>query len=234
MVVHFQNFPKSSAVATDHRAVPADSDTSRGPLAGLYRQFFKRFIDISFVILSLPVSLPLVAIMALLVALDGTSPFYTQARVGRGGRIFRMLKIRSMVPDADNQLAAYLEKNPLARQEWDETQKLKSDPRITRIGRILRKSSLDELPQLWNVLKGDMSIVGPRPMMVEQQELYPGRAYYALRPGITGPWQVSDRNEGSFAGRAVFDAKYHADLSIATDLSILLRTVAVVVRSTGY
>ena len=195
---------------------------------------FKRALDVFLVILSLPVVLPVVLFMALLVARDGASPFYTQERIGRGGRIFRILKIRTMVPDADATFAAYLERNPEARQEWDSTQKLKCDPRITRIGGLLRKTSLDELPQLWNVLKGDMSIVGPRPMMVSQKTLYPGTAYYALRPGITGSWQVSDRNEGSFAGRAVYDTKYDADLSMATDLSILLRTVSVVMRRTGY
>lgn len=195
---------------------------------------FKRTLDVFLVILSLPVVLPVVLVMLILVARDGASPFYTQERIGRGGRIFRILKIRTMVPDADATFAAYLEKNPEARQEWDSTQKLKCDPRITRVGGLLRKTSLDELPQLWNVLTGDMSIVGPRPMMVSQKSMYPGTAYYALRPGITGSWQVSDRNEGSFAGRAVYDTKYDADLSMATDLSILLRTVSVVMRRTGY
>lgn len=195
---------------------------------------FKRALDVFLVILSLPVVLPVVLVMLILVARDGASPFYTQERIGRGGRIFRILKIRTMVPDADATFAAYLEKNPEARQEWDSTQKLKCDPRITRVGGLLRKTSLDELPQLWNVLTGDMSIVGPRPMMVSQKSMYPGTAYYALRPGITGSWQVSDRNEGSFAGRAVYDTKYDADLSMATDLSILLRTVSVVMRRTGY
>jgi len=98
----------------------------------------------------------------------------------------------------------------------------------------LRKSSLDELPQLWNVLKGDMSLVGPRPMMVDQEALYPGRAYFELRPGITGPWQVSDRNESSFADRARFDNQYLDSLSLSVDLTILFRTVAVVLRCTGY
>jgi len=131
-------------------------------------------------------------------------------------------------------LEYHLRKDPEARREWDEAQKLKRDPRITRIGRFLRKSSLDELPQLWNVLKGDMSLVGPRPMMVDQEALYPGRAYFELRPGITGPWQVSDRNESSFADRARFDNQYLDSLSLSVDLTILFRTVAVVLRCTGY
>ena len=152
--------------------------------------------------------------------------FYRQARVGRGGRIYRIWKLRSMVMNADQKLEAHLAADPAARAEWDETQKLKRDPRITRFGRLIRKSSLDELPQLWNVLIGDMSLVGPRPMMPDQRALYPGRAYYALRPGITGPWQVSERNATSFADRARFDDKYHdRDLSLATDVRLLRPTV---------
>ena len=144
-----------------------------------------------------------------------------------------MLKIRTMVANADAHLETYLAENPEARREWDEKQKLENDPRITRFGNILRKSSLDEMPQLWNVLKGEMSIVGPRPMMVDQQELYPGTDYYMLRPGVTGPWQISDRSQGSFAGRARFDAAYNKTLSLKNDLHILAGTAGVVLRCTG-
>lgn len=204
------------------------------PQAGVYRTGVKRALDIVLIVAALPFVVPLLALMALAVMMDGHSPFYRQERVGRNGRIFNLLKIRTMIPDAKAALEDYLAQDPAARAEWDETQKLKNDPRITRVGAVLRKTSLDELPQLWNVLKGDMSIVGPRPMMPEQRALYPGHAYYELRPGITGAWQVSDRNECSFAGRAKFDLDYYNDLSFVTDCSILLRTVAVVVRGTGY
>lgn len=204
------------------------------PQAGVYRTGVKRALDIVLIVAAFPFVVPLLALMALAVMMDGHSPFYRQERVGRNGRIFNLLKIRTMVPDAKAALEDYLAQDPAARAEWDETQKLKNDPRITRVGAVLRKTSLDELPQLWNVLKGDMSIVGPRPMMPEQRALYPGHAYYELRPGITGAWQVSDRNECSFAGRAKFDLDYYNDLSFVTDCSILLRTVAVVVRGTGY
>lgn len=234
MVVHFQNFRGPEAVSPILSAADALPALPRIQAGRLYRAIFKRAFDTLLILISLPVTLPAVLIMALLVARDGASPFFLQKRVTKNGRIFHMVKIRTMVPEAEAHLATYLAKNPAARREWDETQKLKDDPRITRVGRILRKTSLDELPQLWNVLRGDMSLVGPRPMMVDQQELYPGRAYYALRPGITGSWQVSDRNNGTFAGRAKFDAEYYANLSLATDLSILLRTVTVVVRGTGY
>jgi lipopolysaccharide/colanic/teichoic acid biosynthesis glycosyltransferase len=227
MTVHFNSISVPQA--------PALPKTEEGRKAkGLYRNLLKRSLDILLILITLPLTLPLVAVMALLVMRDGSSPFYWQDRVGRGGRIFRLMKIRTMVPDAKGMLDAHLAADADAREEWETTQKLKSDPRITRVGVLLRKTSLDELPQLWNVLKGDMSLVGPRPMMPEQRRLYPGSAYYALRPGITGPWQVSDRNEGTFAGRAKFDADYYKNLSFATDLSILLRTFAVVVRGTGY
>ena len=201
---------------------------------GLYRNGVKRGLDILLVVLSLPVVLPIISLLALLVMRDGHAPFYTQARIGMGGRIFRFWKLRSMICDADERLADHLAADPEARAEWDHSQKLKADPRITRFGNFLRKSSLDELPQLWNVLKGDMSLVGPRPMMAGQQVLYPGTAYYVLRPGITGSWQVSDRNETSFAARADFDAAYEETLSFMGDVHILAATVGVVVRGTGY
>lgn len=162
------------------------------------------------------------------------SPFYNQLRVGRRGETFRLLKLRTMVVDADAKLEAYLAENPEARAEWDATQKLKNDPRITKIGAFLRKTSLDELPQLFNVVTGDMSIVGPRPIMESQRDLYSGDSYYNMRPGLTGLWQVSERNESEFADRVRFDNQYDATLSLKSDLSVLVRTVGVVVRATGY
>jgi lipopolysaccharide/colanic/teichoic acid biosynthesis glycosyltransferase len=201
---------------------------------GIYRDGVKRVLDVAAVLLTLPVVLPLLLLMAIGVAMDGHAPFYAQRRLGLGGRQFTLWKLRTMVPGADSKLEAYLASNPEARAEWNRTQKLKSDPRITRIGRIMRKCSVDELPQLWNVLKGDMSLVGPRPMMPDQAPLYPGSAYYALRPGITGPWQVSARNDCSFAERARFDTDYERNLSFWTDLKLLLATVKVVVRATGH
>ncbi|WP_092082483.1 sugar transferase [Poseidonocella sedimentorum] len=199
-----------------------------------YAAIGKRAFDVALVLLSLPFVIPVIALMALLVALDGHSPFYTQARVGRHGRQFRMLKIRTMVHNADAMLAKCLEQDAALRAEWDATQKLKKDMRITRIGRILRKTSLDELPQLFNVLTGSMSLVGPRPMMPSQEELYPGRSYYRLRPGITGFWQISDRNHCDFRDRSKYDAVYERELSLVTDLAVMWRTFSVVLRGTGY
>lgn len=218
----------------DHKVV----NTNLAPLSihrtVFYREHFKRVIDIAFVILTAPISLPIILLTAFFVGRDGSTPFYRQQRVGLNGKSFSILKIRTMVPNADKKLAEYLDENPDAKHEWDTTQKLKQDPRITPIGRFLRKSSIDELPQLWNVLIGDMSIVGPRPMMVEQKELYPGVAYYKMRPGITGPWQISDRNETTFAERAIYDTAYYGKLSLKTDMGILARTIGVVLRCTGH
>ena len=199
-----------------------------------YSGFGKRFLDVSLAIIAF---IPLLAIMIILVPLimlDGGNPFYFQERIGRNGKRFRMWKLRSMVPHADAALASYLQQNPEAKAEWNHSQKLRYDPRITRIGRIIRKTSLDELPQLWNVLMGDMSMVGPRPMMPCQRGMYPGTAYYALRPGITGFWQISARNKSGFSERAAFDTDYLHQLSFTTDVKVLLRTVGVVLRGTGY
>jgi len=200
---------------------------------GFYRHGLKRLLDVTLVLLAAPFVMPLVVLMALVVAADGGKPFYTQDRVGKGGRVFRMWKLRSMVTDADARMVAHLAESPQARLEWDQTQKLRDDPRITPFGQMLRKSSMDELPQLWNVLVGDMSLVGPRPMMPCQKALYPCTAYYELRPGITGYWQTAGRNKTTFAARAHFDAAYERDLSFATDVSILARTVGVVIKGTG-
>ncbi len=211
----------------------ANSYSSSGSVT-LYRSFGKRVLDLFLLFLAAPIALVLIAVTALATLLmDGHRPFFRQRRIGRDGRVFWLLKIRTMVPDAEARLEAHLAADPAARREWDEKQKLDDDPRITRLGAFLRKCSLDELPQLWNVLKGDMSLVGPRPMMVEQRKLYPGRSYFELRPGITGNWQVSDRNETSFAARAEFDDRYEAGLSLGTDLDIIRRTVGVILRCTG-
>jgi len=203
------------------------------PQKGLYRTGIKRVFDIAFVLCTCVIVLPLVALLCVLVALDGGSPFYVQQRVGLNGRVFRMVKLRSMVEDADRRLADYLSANPAAATEWARTQKLRHDPRVTWIGRVIRRTSLDELPQFWNVLVGDMSVVGPRPMMPSQRDLYPGQAYYALRPGVTGLWQIGARNNTSFASRARFDADYYKLMGFWADLSIILRTVRVVFRGTG-
>lgn len=200
----------------------------------IYRNHVKRLLDIVLVGLSAPVVVPVVGLLAIVIFLtDGHSPFYCQDRVGKGRRVFRLWKLRSMVIDADAALEHHLAADPEARAEWDRHQKLRNDPRITWIGRLIRKTSLDELAQLWNVFTGDMSLVGPRPIMTSQVELYPCTAYYRLRPGLTGFWQVSSRNKSTFAERARFDRLYDARVSLATDVAVILRTVRVVLRGTG-
>lgn len=193
----------------------------------------KRLIDLALTIAIAPLALALVGFFAAMVRADGHPAFYTQPRLGKAGSTFRIWKLRTMVPDADQLLESYLDAHPEARREWDLTQKLRHDPRITRLGRFLRKYSLDELPQLWNVVRGDMSLVGPRPMFPEQRSSYPGIDYFSLRPGMTGLWQVSVRNRSSFAERAIYDTDYARHLSIATDLRILLKTPLIMLRGTG-
>lgn len=217
-------------IAFQRRDAESNRIARRG---GFYRGYCKRVLDVTLVILSAPFVLPLVAALAIIISQDGGKPFYSQRRVGRGGRLYRLWKLRTMVHDADARLEAHLAANPEARREWDAAQKLRHDPRITRFGRLLRRTSLDELPQLWNVLIGDMSLVGPRPMMVSQIALYPGETYYALRPGITGYWQTSGRNDTTFEARADYDAAYGRDLSLMADVRTLFRTVGVVLRCTG-
>jgi exopolysaccharide production protein ExoY len=200
---------------------------------GVYSRFGKRALDILLVLLSAPIIAPVIILLALLVRTDGGPAFYGQKRVGRDGRLFTLWKLRSMAIDADAALEGYLNANPDAREEWDRTQKLRHDPRITRHGQTLRRSSLDELPQLWNVLMGDMSIVGPRPFLPEQIEMYPGSAYYAMRPGLTCFWQTGDRNDSSFAARAIDDARYAREMSLVIDVTLIRKTVGVVMRQTG-
>lgn len=228
MTTHYHDIPNSTEVTPV--AASAFSESQTQP----YKNGIKRVFDIAVILISLPIILPVITLLALLVTRDGGKAFYRQERVGRDGKIYMIWKMRTMVENADQLLNAYLAKNPQAAAEWKATQKLKNDPRITRSGRILRKCSLDELPQLWNVLTGDMSLVGPRPMLPEQRDMYPGHAYYTQRPGITGSWQVSKRNETTFADRAWYDTAYVANMSFLNDMRIMLATVRVMVRGTGY
>ena len=202
------------------------------PQESVYRSYVKRIFDIAFVLASALVVLPVTLILALLVMTDGHSPFYTQERVGRDGRVFRMVKLRSMVKDADHKLAEYLARNEAARDEWNRTQKLKRDPRLTVPGSLLRKSSLDELPQLFNILRGDMSCVGPRPIVAEELRRYGpvAKDYLRTRPGLTGLWQVTGRDSVDYAGRVLLDAQYVRNWSLRTDVLILVRTAGAVMK----
>lgn len=199
-------------------------------------QVTKRLMDLAIAGVGVLILSPIFALIALLIRLDSPgSVFYKQKRLGKGGRVFNMLKFRTMHTDADAVLQSYLAENPEMREEWDRYQKLKNDPRITRVGQILRRFSLDELPQLLNVLIGEMSLVGPRPIMLNQEEMYgPNYKHYVrVVPGITGQWQISGRNHTSFAQRTDFDVQYVMNWSVWLDFYILVRTVWVVLKQDG-
>ena len=198
--------------------------------------FGPRLLDMALAGSAILVLLPVLALLALMIwAQDGGSPVFVQRRVGKGGRLFRCLKLRSMVRDSEACLARHLAADPAAAAEWATTHKLRKDPRITSIGRLLRKTSLDELPQLFNVLAGSMSLVGPRPI-VEQEIARYGRYfkhYCSVRPGITGLWQVSGRSNVSYRRRVVLDSIYSRDKSVGLDLMIMFRTVPAVFSQRG-
>ena len=201
----------------------------------VYASVGKRLLDLVLVLATAPIALPIIFFCAVALWIEGGNPFYRQDRLGKDGKRFSILKLRTMVQNADARLEECLAADPKMRAEWDTTQKLKNDPRVTRLGRFLRKTSLDELPQLGNVFGGTMSLVGPRPMMPEQLEMYGDpQAYFALKPGITGIWQVSARNENHFSHRAKIDTEYYSSVSIWNDLVLMVKTLGVVVRRTGY
>jgi Undecaprenyl-phosphate galactose phosphotransferase WbaP len=196
----------------------------------------KRALDIIGAGVGLVMLAPFFLFVALMVRADGGPAFFAHQRVGRGGKLFGCLKFRSMVIDSQARLEALLANDPTARAEWEATRKLKNDPRITRIGRFLRSTSLDELPQLINVLRGEMSLVGPRPVQEAEIDRYYGASaahYMAVRPGITGLWQVSGRSETSYESRVALDVSYVSRPSLLADISILLRTPVAVLSRRG-
>jgi len=196
----------------------------------------KRAMDIAIAGTALLLAAPFFLVVSLLVRMDGGPAFYAHPRVGRFGTIFGCLKFRSMVVDSQARLEALLAADPAARAEWDATRKLKNDPRITRIGQFLRATSLDELPQLINVLRGEMAIVGPRPVTLTELDQYYGAAaahYLTVRPGITGLWQVSGRSETSYDQRVALDVAYVSQPSLLADMRILLKTPVAVLSRRG-
>lgn len=201
-------------------------------------RFFKRAFDIVFSIIALAVSLPIIGILSLLIVLESPGwPIYKSRRVKMNGEEFYCYKLRSMYQDAEKRLNEILEKDPSKKEEWLRYRKLKDDPRITKVGRIIRKLSLDELPQFINVLIGDMSVVGPRAITKEEiDRYYKDEAkfyYYAVRPGITGLWQVSGRNEMDYNLRVRTDIWYVENWSFWLDIVIILKTIPAVFKSEG-
>lgn len=195
----------------------------------------KRCVDVVGAMLALIFFAPTMIIIYALLMVSGGSPIFAHLRVGKNGELFLCYKFRSMVNDASKVLAEYLESNAAAREEWDRTFKLTCDPRISRIGNFLRRTSMDELPQLFNVLRGEMSLVGPRPIVPSEIVRYSDkiRAYYRCRPGITGLWQVSGRNDVTYDKRVQLDVVYARKQSIWLDVAILFRTVRVVIGGRG-
>jgi Undecaprenyl-phosphate galactose phosphotransferase WbaP len=195
-----------------------------------------RILDISLILLAAPYIILVLLAIAILVKLDSPGPvFYYQTRIGRYGRRFSVYKFRTMVQNADEVLQNYLDNSPELKAEWLATHKLKQDPRVTRLGSMLRKLSLDELPQLWNIIIGDMSLVGPRPIVDAEVEKY-GKCfdlYIRVRPGLTGLWQVSGRNNTTYQHRVELDEYYIRNRSLMLDLQILWRTMFVVLRKDG-
>ncbi len=211
---------------------------SRSPAAHAeyWQARLKRLIDLLGAGLALLFLLPLMLAIAILIRFDSPGPvLFRQSRVGRDDQLFDMVKFRTMAGNSAQLLEDHFNRNPARRLDWEHFQKLYDDPRLTETGRFLRRFSLDELPQFWNVLKGEMSLVGPRPPLPEQRRYYGEQLdlITSVRPGMTGLWQVAGRNRLSFAERVALDAFYLRSWNLALDLRILLRTVAAVLRGDG-
>jgi lipopolysaccharide/colanic/teichoic acid biosynthesis glycosyltransferase len=212
---------RRSRVAPNERTTPDPVE----PIPARPVPLGKRVFDILFAAGALVCVSPILLVCALLVKLESEGPvLFRQRRIGHGKEPFFILKFRTMVPDAESALASYLASNPEAQKEWDADHKLRNDPRITRCGRIMRRLSLDELPQFWNVLCGDMSIVGPRPIVPAEISKYKDGFvdYCSVKPGITGLWQVSGRNDVTYDERVALDREYAKSMSMKADGLIVL------------
>jgi len=207
----------------------------RNNLARPLPRLSKRVFDIVGSGLGMAVLSPFFAFLVLSIRKDGGRAFFGHDRIGQNGKAFKCYKFRSMVPNAQEVLQELLANDPQAREEWDRDFKLKNDPRITPIGAFLRKTSLDELPQLWNVLKGEMSLVGPRPVIEEELERYEEDVHYYLevKPGMTGLWQISGRSDTDYDNRVYLDSWYVKNWSLWYDIAILFKTVNVVLQREG-
>jgi len=202
----------------------------------LYKDYLKRLLDYFLSFLLLPIILPVLGILIALIKLDSKGPaIFTSERIGRDGRKFHIYKLRTMCVNAEEKLKEILRENKNLFREWEKDHKLKRDPRITRVGRIIRRLSFDELPQIFNVIKGDMSFVGPRPIVeaeiIKYRTFY--KSYESVRPGITGLWQVNGRNDTSYEKRVQLDRAYASDLSLTQDLSIMFKTIPAAVSKKG-
>jgi exopolysaccharide production protein ExoY len=219
----------------DHVATAHEEGESNIHIA-MHQRIAKRAFDIVVASTALIMMLPFLIILSIMLQIDSPGRLlFIQQRVGRGGRMFPCIKFRTMCEDAEQVLAELLANSPEARAEWARDHKLRDDPRVSRLGRLMRKLSLDELPQLLNILLGHMSIVGPRPIVRAEIEKYGYwfTHYCSVRPGLTGLWQVSGRNDVSYPERVQFDRRYANDACFALDMSIIVRTVPAVLRAQG-
>jgi exopolysaccharide production protein ExoY len=222
-----------SAELLMQRGVASAEEAPPSATPGLAAQ---RVLDVLVAMLAIAALAPLMLFLALLIWASDSGPvFYGHVRVGRMGQLFRCWKFRSMVVNADAILATCLSSNPAALSEWTACHKLRNDPRITSVGRFLRASSLDELPQLWNVLLGDMSIVGPRPIVIAEIDRYKSNfaVYCSCRPGITGLWQISGRSDVSYDQRVALDTRYATSRSLLLDVQIMAATIPAVLARRG-
>ncbi|MDP9038499.1 MAG: sugar transferase [Acidobacteriota bacterium] len=210
--------------------------TGRVPATLFQYRVIKRAVDLAAVVLALPVLLPLFFLLACIVRLTSPGPiFYSHRRIRQNGAFFSMWKFRTMCVNSAEVLEEYLSRHPEALQEWNRCHKLRHDPRITRVGNFLRRYSLDEVPQLWNVITGEMSLVGPRPIVAAEVDKYKEAfgAYCRVKPGLTGLWQVSGRCTLSYDQRVALDRRYVQGWTLAGDLKILLRTLPSVITQDG-
>ena len=221
-----------STTAALHPAPIASLNMEAGAQDPDSAQYLDRFLALLLIVFLAPL---LIATAFAILATSRGNIFFRQARIGRGGKEFTCFKFRTMEVDAERRLEILLQNDPQARREWEQDQKLRNDPRITQIGQFLRKSSIDELPQLFNVLRGDMRLVGPRPIVDSERHKYGRyfREYCSVRPGITGLWQVSGRNDVSYRRRVAYDVLYSKHRSFLVDIWILFATVPCVLFRRG-
>lgn len=222
---------------TVDKITPASTTMDDRKLKAVIENIIKRIIDIVGGLVGVIALIPLTIIIyiANLLSKDKGPLFYCQERIGKDGKIFKMYKYRSMVVGADEKLFKYLQENEEARKEYKEYKKLKNDPRVTKVGNFIRKTSLDEFPQFINVLKGEMSLVGPRPYLPREKENMGEYYTYIIqsRPGITGYWQISGRSDVTFEDRLKMDYNYNKNKGLKTDLKLLAKTVLNVVKKEG-
>lgn len=221
------HLPKAAVIAVSQDLLRSERRLQRGT---------KRALDVSAALAFLILFSPLLASASLLLLVaQGRPILFKHQRIGKNGEAFNCFKFRTMVNDALGVLEDHIAANPVARREWEATQKLKDDPRVTPLGHVMRKLSLDELPQFLNVLRGEMSLVGPRPIVPSEARFYGSHicVYHSVRPGITGPWQVSGRSNTPYARRVKLDVDYVQNWSLSRDIVILIKTVPAVLTSDG-